>query len=521
MTRHYATLGGRRVHYRRWGTGPAILVIHGSPQSSRALERLGRIGADQGFCVIAPDTPGNGLSAPLDRDQPTVEDYAAALRDLVDHLGLARFGLYGFHTGAAIACAFGALNPDRVSAIAFDGLPCWTEEERADHLRDYLPRFLPQWDGSHMTWLWARLEEQMIFFPWNEPWPKRRMTYDVAPAAAQQANALDFLDSGDNYRAPYAAAFMFRAMDWRPRLTGPIMTATTRIDPLVAHLRRPPLSDLPHAIFDDAEGLRTAAFAFFRQHPGDPAPAPPAAGADASGLVRDFISLPGGAIAWCGQLAGQGRPLVLLHEAGGTTRQFDAVLAAIASQRPVIALDLPGHGESYEDWPRVGPGVCGIMPPVAEALRHLGVDKPAVVGAGLGALLSGGLREGGVAASAHRLGPPQRLAESGLSVHDLAPDLSPEWDGAHLLRAFRIARYERLFAPWCRRDQGHALPVGDLDPAAIQLRAIGLLKAQGRWTDAVRAEIEGAAPRDADCPILPECTGAKAEDAPVLAALDR
>src|SRR5688500_11457296 len=43
---------------------------------------------------------------------------------------------------------------------------------------------------------------------------------------------------------------------------------------------------------------------------------------------------------------GQGEPLVLLHGQGFSRRCWDPVVDALAADRDVIAVDLPGHGES-------------------------------------------------------------------------------------------------------------------------------------------------------------------------------
>jgi len=43
---------------------------------------------------------------------------------------------------------------------------------------------------------------------------------------------------------------------------------------------------------------------------------------------------------------GRGRPLLLIHGLGGTWRSWVPVLDALAREREVIALDLPGHGET-------------------------------------------------------------------------------------------------------------------------------------------------------------------------------
>src|SRR3954468_14769062 len=43
---------------------------------------------------------------------------------------------------------------------------------------------------------------------------------------------------------------------------------------------------------------------------------------------------------------GQGEPLILLHGQGLSRRSWDPVIAALSAERDVIAVDLPGHGES-------------------------------------------------------------------------------------------------------------------------------------------------------------------------------
>ena len=69
IRRHFVTLGDRQVHYRRAGKGPPAILLHQSPSSSRDnIPLMERLMAD--FTVIAPDTPGNGLSDPLTLERP-------------------------------------------------------------------------------------------------------------------------------------------------------------------------------------------------------------------------------------------------------------------------------------------------------------------------------------------------------------------------------------------------------------------------------------------------------------------
>ncbi|HEU5442673.1 MAG TPA: alpha/beta hydrolase, partial [Steroidobacteraceae bacterium] len=325
-TRHFVDIDGRRVFYRRVGRGPAVLLIHGSPQSSRAVLAQARACAAKGLCAIAPDTPGAGRSEPLQFPEPTSVDYARALAAFADRLGLGRMALYGFHTGAATACAFGALFPARTAAVALEGLPAWTESERSSLLAHYLPRFEPRWDGSHMTWVWSRMEEQTVFFPWYQSTVDARMAYTVTPKEGVHANCMDLLDAGDAYRAVYAAAFTFQAQEWLPRLAVPALIASSRSDPLCAHLEREPLRGRG-AAFDTAAALLDACAAHLAQHPGDEAPRP--VGSD----LRGFVAVGSDSIAWQrrgsrsaaeggGNSDSPARLRMQLHCAGGSGADF-------------------------------------------------------------------------------------------------------------------------------------------------------------------------------------------------------
>lgn len=80
---------------------------------------------------------------------------------------------------------------------------------------------------------------------------------------------------------------------------------------------------------------------------------------------------------------GAGRPLVLLHGAGGTLLDWTPVLPYLTGYR-LIAVDLPGHGES-PDGPWSWSAACDALDTTLDAL---GVAAPAMVGMSLGGLLA-------------------------------------------------------------------------------------------------------------------------------------
>ncbi|SEP52113.1 alpha/beta fold hydrolase [Amycolatopsis saalfeldensis] len=100
---------------------------------------------------------------------------------------------------------------------------------------------------------------------------------------------------------------------------------------------------------------------------------------------------------------GEGAPLVLIHGVGHRRQAWDPVVPLLAPHRDVIAVDLPGFGESpHRD------GAYGIEPALetfARLFRRLGIEKPHVAGNSLGGLLSLALGEAGLVRSVTALSP--------------------------------------------------------------------------------------------------------------------
>ncbi|MBT2897478.1 MULTISPECIES: alpha/beta fold hydrolase [unclassified Streptomyces] len=85
---------------------------------------------------------------------------------------------------------------------------------------------------------------------------------------------------------------------------------------------------------------------------------------------------------------GSGEPLLLLHGIGHHLRAWDPVTRILATEREVIAVDLPGFGTS----PALPDGVPYDLATVGRVLgafcAELGLDRPHVAGNSLGGLLA-------------------------------------------------------------------------------------------------------------------------------------
>ena len=102
----WAAVPDGRMHYVDEGSGPPVLLVHGTPTWSFEYRHVTRAVSDACRC-IAPDHLGFGLSDRPRQASYTPEAHAARLRQFVDSLGLDRFAMvvhdYGGPIGLPLA----------------------------------------------------------------------------------------------------------------------------------------------------------------------------------------------------------------------------------------------------------------------------------------------------------------------------------------------------------------------------------------------------------------------------------
>jgi len=431
ITRHYVDVPDgdgrtRRVHYRRAGSGPPLLMVHQSPRNSGEYAALMALWAEH-FTCIAPDTPGFGQSDPLP-GTPEIADFADALVDTMNALGLPPCPAYGFHSGGIILVTALKRHPHRFTGLAVGGYAIWTEQETGWFGERYLPPFEPRPYGEHLVWLWNRMLEQSWFFPWFDARDEARLPGAHADVARIDLAVREMLDSGDAYRAGYGAVLR-AARDIPPTdsVTPPVLISAYDGDPLQAHIDR--LGDMP-------EGWRAQKCATPAEHHAlslaflkglaQAEPVVPVE-SDAAGFLPVRTSGFDGLIHW------QGDPssgVLIIH---GPGEELCPV------QSGALAIDLPGHGLS-DGWPADPPhGWADWQAVIDMVADHFGL---------------GDIRLPDIAA-----GDPELMF----------PDLAPDRYGTHLIRAWQIVRARHFFAPHHAVAAAHATV---FDPADIRPQSL-------------------------------------------------
>lgn len=115
----YREVHGYRRAFRRAGSGPALLLVHGMGDSSatwaHVVPRLA-----ENYDVIAPDLLGHGGSDKPRADY-TVAAYACGMRDLLSVLDVERVTVVGHSLGGGVAMQFAYQFPDRCERLVLIG----------------------------------------------------------------------------------------------------------------------------------------------------------------------------------------------------------------------------------------------------------------------------------------------------------------------------------------------------------------------------------------------------------------
>jgi pimeloyl-ACP methyl ester carboxylesterase len=479
LSRHFVTVGNRQVHYRRAGAGAPVVLLHASPSSSWALttfiETFGRE-----FAAIGLDTPGYGLSDPLAIETPEIGDYAEALAETLDGLGIGRCALFGSHTGATIALEFARRYPERVSVALFDGYPAWPEHERLNMEREYLPPWQPVWTGLHLVDFFLRYREMSLYWPWYDRRKATRAKAGLRNLDMLHRMTLAGFVAGRGYAKGYAAVFRYDQIGAVRDLKVPTCFAGRAEDSLNESLKL--LGDLPDICWretlpadDHAAALRY--LEIIRERPGDGETPLPETQPLTGRIARRFVRWSGGDVLVREAGNGDGTPLIVLPQVPGSSEPYETLMQALSRGRRVIAIDPPGNGDSdlaaALPFAQLAQAVTEVLDGLGLAMVDLyGHQGGATLAAAVAALAPGRVRR-------MVLDAPPLLPEDlrdAMAPHYAAP-IELDAEGGHLLKLWHALRNEQLFWPWYNETLAAVRAVEpDLEPSRLTVRAIGILK---------------------------------------------
>lgn len=148
---HQVPVSNGELFCRKGGNGPALLLLHGYPQTHVMWHKIAKPLAEH-FTLIIPDLPGYGHSTipPLSEDHRAYSkrSMALAMIDLMGFFDHDTFMVAGHDRGGRVAYRMGLDHPEKIAKLAvLDILPTYTYWQKMDRefaLKIYHWAFLAQ-----------------------------------------------------------------------------------------------------------------------------------------------------------------------------------------------------------------------------------------------------------------------------------------------------------------------------------------------------------------------------------------
>jgi pimeloyl-ACP methyl ester carboxylesterase len=218
----------------------------------------------------------------------------------------------------------------------------------------------------------------------------------------------------------------------------------------------------------------------------DPLAAPPS-----SDEVRGYVNLAHGQVLVRRRGTGSARPVLLLHETPGSSAQMRPLMQELARDRTVIAVDLPGLGDSdlLPD-----PDAAAYAKVLGGVLGQLRLTEVDVIAEFTAAPLALELARSApnhvhrlVLDGAFVLGASERRA----LLKYYCPVIRASWEGSHLLALWHRLRDQELNWPWY---EGAASAIRRREPEIgaerLQAMLLDVMKRLDHYGDACRAAID-------------------------------
>ncbi|MFD4542701.1 alpha/beta fold hydrolase [Streptomyces bauhiniae] len=117
FARRSADVNGTQLSYLYGGSGPAVVLLHGWPQTSLAWRYVLEPLASSGYTVVAPDLRGLGHSAHAESGYDK-DNQSEDIRQLLHSLGLGpQVRVVGHDIGAMVAFSYARRHPDDVEHL--------------------------------------------------------------------------------------------------------------------------------------------------------------------------------------------------------------------------------------------------------------------------------------------------------------------------------------------------------------------------------------------------------------------
>lgn len=124
----------KNIHYKLYGKGKPVVLLHGLPLNSNIWNELA-VSLQNDFLVITPDIPGTGQSEMLEGKNIGLEDYAKAIKAILDKENITQCTMIGHSMGGYITLAFAEKYPELLKGFGLFHSTAYADDEEKKQTR--------------------------------------------------------------------------------------------------------------------------------------------------------------------------------------------------------------------------------------------------------------------------------------------------------------------------------------------------------------------------------------------------
>lgn len=189
------------------------------------------------------------------------------------------------------------------------------------------------------------------------------------------------------------------------------------------------------------------------------------------------------------RVAGQGKPLILLHPSPLSSAFMEPVIDAVKNSVTAIAPDTPGYGQS-DPLPGAATDLSPYVDWLATFIRSLGYASAGIYGSATGAQIAVQFaRSYPEMADYLILDNAVHFTEEERQeiLANYFPDMAPQADGSHLQTAWRMASGLFTHFPWYAQEESNRVADSTPPVAVVHSTALAYLNAGVEYDQAYRA----------------------------------
>ncbi|HUS01040.1 MAG TPA: alpha/beta hydrolase [Chitinophagaceae bacterium] len=134
MENKFIQYQNKKIYYKLYGNGKPVVLLHGIPVNCNVWNDLA-VSLQNDFLIITPDIPGSGRSEMLEGESVSIEDYAEAIKAILDKENISQCTMIGHSMGGYITLAYAEKYSGSLNGLGLFHSTAYADDEEKKQIR--------------------------------------------------------------------------------------------------------------------------------------------------------------------------------------------------------------------------------------------------------------------------------------------------------------------------------------------------------------------------------------------------